>query len=302
MTHATMRRGFYSRAEWALMSEPAIGVRTATGVEQLITQTGAIQNYAVGSRIEAGLSVYRYGLAGAAILALGVLCQAPVPTAGEHDLSPNANHAAGVFVVTVTTGAAVGLNEYAGGWMHVNDGTGQGQVYRILSHPANAGAALCAFTLIDPVTTGLETANTLCALTANPYTATIITVAPPTAQLIGVPVVSVAATEYGWFQTRGPAAVLTQGTLYVHQQVRPSATVVGAVAHAIQQFRTGSTGAAAHGAGPFFEDSQAAAIAPRLADGVGGATYDTGSLQVIVGKVIRVEVNGDYSLIDLTLE
>lgn len=302
MTTAAMRRGFYTRAEWAQMSEPAIGVRTAAGVEQLITQTGAIQNYAVGSRIELGPSVYRYGLAGGVNLALGVLCQAPVPTAGEHDLSPNADHAAGVFVVTLTTGAAVGLNEYAGGWMHVNDGTGQGQVFRILSHPANAGAALCAFTLLDPVTTALETANTLCALTANSYTAAIIHPAPPTAQLIGVPVVAIDLAEYGWFQTRGPASVLTDGIVYIHQQVRPSATVNGAVCHAIQQLRTGSTVAGAHGAGPFFEDSEAAPIAPRLADGVGAAFYDIGSLQTIIGKVMRVEVDTDYSLVDLTLE
>ena len=127
-----MKRGFYSRAEWAQMAEPAIGVRTLTGVEQLITQTGAVQNYDVGSRIELGPSVYRYGLVGAAPLALGVLCQAPVPVAAQHDLSPNADHAAGVLIVTLVVGAGgVVANAYAGGWMHVNDGTGQGQAFRI---------------------------------------------------------------------------------------------------------------------------------------------------------------------------
>lgn len=299
-----MKRGFYSRAEWAQMAEPAIGVRMPAGVEQLITQTGAIQNYAVGSRIELGPSVYHYGLAGVANIALGVLCQAPVPAALEHNLSPNADHAAGVFVVTLTTGGAVGLNAYAGGWLHVNDGTGQGQVLRILSHPATVGAAVCAFTCLDPLTTGLVSAgpDSLCALTANPYTAAIIHPAPPTAQLLGVPVVAIDATEYGWFQTRGPAAVLTDGVLYIHQHVCVG-TVAGSVRHAIQEVTMGPTGAAAGSdAGAFADDSARAALAFRNEDAVANHTYDIASLVTIIGKVMRVEATGDYSLIDLALE
>ena len=158
-------------------------------------------------------------------------------------------------------------------------------------------------TLLDPVTTGLVAAgpDSLCAVTANPYTTTIITTAPPGAQLTGVPVVAMAAGEYGWFQTRGPASVLTDGVLYIFQQVKPG-TVAGSVAHANQAVRTGSTVIAACVNGAIMEDSAGAALVVRASDTATTEIFDIGSLATIVGRVMRVEVGGDYSLIDLTLE
>jgi hypothetical protein len=298
--------GFYTRAELEQIANQIIGERLPGQPEQLITEVSATQRFALGAVKDIGLSRYRYGQAGAVNIALGVLCQSPVPAVAQHDLVPLASYAVGTKVVGLTIGAAnIAANEYAGGWLHVNDGTGQGQCLRILSHPAALAGATCLFTLIDPITTAFDVANTLCALTANPYDGAIIHPSPPTAKLVGVPVVAINANLYGWFKTRGPAAVLTDGTLYIYQQVRPSATVDGAVAHAIQQATTGSTAVAAMDAGKtgaLAEDSAGAETVVRLGETAVDTSYDLGSLQTIVGRVMRVEADTDYSLIDLCLE
>jgi len=293
----------YTRNQFTQVLETILGKRAIGRPDQQIYEVSSVQNFELGARKEVGVSVYQYGLAGAVDLALGVLCQAPVPAAAHHDLVPAASYAAGVYIVTLTLGATpLAANEMAGGWLHVNDGTGQGQVFEILSHPAALAAATCAFTLKTPITTAFNAANTLCALTANPYRAVIIHPGPPTAQLVGVPVAAIPAANYGWFQTRGPAAVLTQGTLYIYQQVKPAPATAGAVAHANQQFRTGSTAAAACGNGALVEDSAAAETAVRFANSAVDTDYDLGTLVTIVGRVMRVEVSTDYSLIFLTLE
>jgi len=293
----------FTRNQFTAVMEAMLGERRVGRPDQAICEVSTIQNFELGTPRVIGECKYRYGLAGAVDIALGVLCQAPVPAAVHHDLVPLASYAAGVRLVGLTIGAAnIAADEYAGGCLHVNDGTGQGQVKKILSHPAALSGATCVFTLVDPLTTALDIALSLCAITRNPYNQAIIHPSPPTAQLVGVPVAAIVAGRYGWFQTRGPAAVLTQGTLYIYQQVRPSATIDGAVAHAIQQITMGSTAAAACGNGTLLEDSAGAETVVRLATAVADATYDIGSLQTIVGRVMRVEVDTDYSLIYLMLE
>lgn len=295
----------YSRNQFNAVMEAILGERLTGRPDQGITEVSTIQNFQLGARKQIGQSIYRYGLAGAVDIPLGVLCQAPVPAAVHHDLVPSASYAASVRLVELTIGAAaITANEYAGGWLHVNDGTGQGQVFRILSHPAAAGGATCVFTLVDPITTAFDVANTLCAITANPHSLAIIHPSPPTAQLVGVPVAAIAAGSYGWFQTRGPAAVLTDGILYIYQQVRPSDSVNGAIKHAIQEITVGAEAAIGTKMAKIADSAGADSVgAITGTDGAyGSATIDIGSLQTIVGRVMRVEVDTDYSLIFLTLE
>jgi len=312
-------KGFYTRAELEQIANQIIGARLPGQADQLITEISTTQRFELGTPKDIGLSRYRYGQAGAVNIPLGVLCQAPVPGANHHDLVPAASYPVGTKKVTLTLGATpLAANEMAGGWMHVNDGTGQGQVFRILSHPAALAGASCEFTLIDPITTAFNAADTLCALTPNPYKAAIIHPSPPTAQLVGVPVVAITANYYGWFKTRGPAAVLTQGTLYIYHSVVPSATVDGAVM-AASHSHTALNLVAADGV----RDIAAGDDMQKLRDGAGNAIDTaevstggavTGAKDAVIptstdivhsdeiGKVMRVEVDTDYSLIWLTLE
>ena len=295
----------YSRAEWTQIAEQVLGQRLPGRPDQGITVVSTVQNFQLGAPRKVGMSAYRYGSVGAVDLALGVLCQAPVPAAVHHDLVPSASYAAGIRLVELTIGAAnIAANEYAGGWLHVNDGTGQGQAFRILSHPAALSGATCVFTLIDPVTTAFDVADTLCAITANPHRLAIIHPSPPTAKLVGVPVVAMGAGTFGWFKVRGPAAVLTDGTVYIYQQVAPSASVDGAVKHAIQEITVGAEEAIGTKMAKMVDSAGAASVGAITGTDAayGDATIDIGSLQTIVGRVMRVEADTDYSLIDLTLE
>lgn len=290
----------YTRNQFNAVMEAILGERLVGRPDQAVYEVSAVQNFALGASRQEGASLYRYGLAGAAPIALGVLCQAPAPAGVHHDLVPAASYLAGTRTVVLTIGAAnIAADEYAGGWLHVNDGTGQGQRFKILSHPAALANALCAFTLVEPITTTFAIANTLCAITRNPYNQAIIHPAPPTSKLVGVPVAAIGAGLFGWFQTRGPAAVLTAGTLYIYQQVRPGA-VAGSVSHAIQQFVVNAQAGIGANAGPVQDSAGGATVVTFV--GGNAATYDLGSLQTIVGRVMRVEVDTDYSLIDLTLE
>ena len=53
--------------------------------------------------------------------------------------------------------------------------------------------------------------------------------AAETGAIVGCPVVDMALSAYGWFQTYGPAAVLTSGTLVLGHNVMRSDTAAGAV-------------------------------------------------------------------------
>jgi hypothetical protein len=89
----------------------------------------------------------------------------------------------------------------------------------------------------------------------------------PTAWLTGVPPIAVTAAYYFWNQVKGPACVLTEGTLVAGKTVVPSTSVDGAVAP------------------------------PALTAGTPNTGYD----QQICGTVITVNVTNEYSLINLAI-
>ena len=104
-------------------------------------------------------------------------------------------------------------NEYADGYIYINDGPGQGEIYRILSHPAHDASddATCVFTLDE--SQGLKvqaTTSTLVGLVYNPYYNVAIIDGDGTriSRPLGVSTAPVTANYYTWIQTSGYAAVL----------------------------------------------------------------------------------------------
>jgi hypothetical protein len=67
---------------------------------------------------------------------------------------------------------------------------------------------------------------------SDPWSGLVVAPAAETGAVMGVPVVDMALSAYGWFQTHGPAAVLTVGTLVLGHNAVRSATVAGGVAPA----------------------------------------------------------------------
>lgn len=180
--------------------------------------------------------LYRFALNGAANVAAARLCQAGAVNVANHaNCTIQAANNVGDYLVSITLGAtSVAANEYADGYLFVNDAgadtTTEGFLLRIKSHPAASASGTLVVTLYEdsPVVIAMTT-NTQVTLYHPDYYATIIHPSPPTAPLAGVTSVAVLANAYYWAQRKGPCCVLTEGTLVQGRSVMPSSTTDGAV-------------------------------------------------------------------------
>ena len=179
---------------------------------------------------------WRYAQNGAVALDAAVLVQKPiVESNADHTDMAVDTPAIGDVTVTVTNGGntAIVVNEFKDGWLHVNDGTGEGHAYRIKSHPAAATSATCAITLYDedPIVVAFVAATTV-SLTNHPGYKVIVNPAPTTGKVYGVTNMAITAAYFFWAQYKGPAAVKTDGSaaLANGMPVRASEDDDGAVA------------------------------------------------------------------------
>jgi len=192
--------------------------------------SGASQLFPLGSRLLYGNTVYRYGKMGAGALTAGKCVTHAASIAHHFDLTPTAGVAAGETAISVeTAGTDITLNQYAGGYLYVNDAAGEGQMLRIRSNPAHdhSDDASIIITTYDDLATAITTSSRV-TLIADPLSALIGQAATTTGATMGVTVVDMAATHYGWFAVSGPATVLTSGTLVVGNHAVPLGAV-GAV-------------------------------------------------------------------------
>lgn len=173
---------------------------------------------------------WRYVKAGTSNLVLGNVIQSPAEATGNQSRIVAAA-AVGDTVITTTDTVTVTANEYAGGWIVVTGeaSTGTGGQYRIKSHPA-ATAAVCAFTLEDPVQVAL-TATTQVDIVKNPYNGVIQMPTTYSGAVVGVASNEITASQYGWIQVEGVAAVKNDsaGAVVVGNLVVASKTTVGSV-------------------------------------------------------------------------
>ena len=104
---------------------------------------------------------------------------------------------------------------------------------KIASNPAHdhSDDPSVVITTYDALATAVATSSKVSLIT-DPWSAVLVAPAAETGAVIGCPVVDMAASAYGWFQTYGPAAVLTVGTIVLGHNVVRSATVAGGVAPA----------------------------------------------------------------------
>jgi len=189
----------------------------------------------LGSVLYYGDRVFRYGLVGGVALTAGKLVQTIVGTKADHqDLAPTAAVAAGEYEISVeTAGTDLTLNQYAGGYLYVNDGDGEGQCLKIKSNPVHdhSDDPSVVITCHDALATAIATSSKV-SLMSDPWSGLVVAPAAETGAVMGCPLVDMALSAYGWFQTYGPAAVLTVGTVVLGHNVVRSATVAGGVAPA----------------------------------------------------------------------
>ena len=186
---------------------------------------------------------YRFANIGGTAIATARVCQSEVPGANFDELVVPAAEAAEETTVEITNGATtIAANLFNEGYINVEDDAGEGHLYKIKSHEVE-GAGSANFDVniergkfYDDDAGGNKhglvvawTSATTVGLTRNPYDDVIIHPSPPTAAVVGCTPRALAANKFGWLQVKGPASVLTEGTLVIADSVQPSSSADGAV-------------------------------------------------------------------------
>ena len=185
--------------------------------------SGLTKLFPLGSRLLYGNTVYAYGRLAAVAVTAGKCVTHAASIAHHFDLTPTAGVAAGETAISVeTAGTDITLNQYAGGYLYVNDAAGEGQMLRIESNPAHDHSAdpSIVITCYDDLATAITTSSRI-TLIPDPRSAQIVQAATTTGATLGVTVVDMAASAYGWFSVSGPATILTSGTLVVGNHAVP---------------------------------------------------------------------------------
>ena len=185
--------------------------------------SGLTQLFPLGSRLLYGNTVYAYGRLAAVAVTAGKCVTHAASIAHHFDLTPTAGVAAGETAISVeTAGTDITLNQYANGYLYVNDAAGEGQMLRIKSNPAHDHSAdpSIVITCYDDLATAITTSSRI-TLIPDPRSGQIVQAATTTGATLGVTVVDMAASAYGWFSVSGPATVLTSGTLVVGNHAVP---------------------------------------------------------------------------------
>ena len=199
--------------------------------------------YNLGRRLELfDGRVFRYCNFDAAVT-VGKMVGADQSTGAADEISDGtiATATAGSTVVTLTASGSAGppadfqgveANDYAGSYLHITDGDGEGFTYRIKSNGAASSDAV-AFTLYDPIVTALATGATDWAISASRYNNCHITDATQGTLVdlfpTGVTMVGVTSGYFAWVQTRGQATCLADGTITEGNQLTLSDGTNGAV-------------------------------------------------------------------------
>ena len=197
---------------------------------------GTTQLFPLGTELHQGENAYRYVFMGGAVTA-GLLVQQPAGIVANH--SQNTTTATTAVTTSDTTDISIEtagdtdltLNQYQDGYLYINDADGQGQSWKVKSHPAHnhGDDPSVVITVYGRLTTALATGskNTLI---ANPYKDVIVAPATESGAAIGATVIDSADDNYCWVQFKGPKAMLVSNAVLVTgQNVVRSTTDAGAV-------------------------------------------------------------------------
>lgn len=174
--------------------------------------------YAVGSKIvRQDGNEYVYSHFGAAVTA-GAMCSQDLSESSLLDVNVVAPETsasgtdgnAGTKYIQITE--TVTADQFAGGYISIEDDAGEGHLYRIKGNtatgdPVTGDARIELYDAIVVTLTTDTTANIQGSLYANLEASTTTDIA-----VAGVSVRAQAITQYGWVQVAGVASVLTSGT------------------------------------------------------------------------------------------
>ncbi len=171
---------------------------------------------------------FRYAKAGASALVVGNLLQGPALVSNHVGITATAAAAVGDRTVSATLGAtAATKDQYADGYLLVQSAAGG--MIPIAGHDAVASAGVITVKLKTGLRIAVATTANNIDLVTNPFSGVIQNPTTQTGAPVGVAVSAIAAAGFGWVQTAGPAAVLTDGTVVLGDSVMPSNGTAGAV-------------------------------------------------------------------------
>ena len=172
--------------------------------------------------------VFYYGQTDGAQTA-GAICQSAV-SIPNHDMDLGVNTASvGDKSLSITLGGTLATeDQYKDGYVYVNDGTGQGHLYKIRQHDAIASGGEGTFNLYDGDTIAVAfEAASLVGLAKNPYHDFLVFPTTATGHPVGVAATDFDDDDFGWLQTWGPAAVLCDVAFVIGNHVRVSDNTAG---------------------------------------------------------------------------
>ena len=183
---------------------------------------------------------FKYAKCGGVALAAGVLLQSAVKGSAASDLincvlTGTTPVVAGSTTMTVTlanSGSTYGLaaNELTGGFLNVNDATGEGYQYKVKSNTALATTVAGIVELADPLRLAVVAASSEVTLQPSEFNGAIISPTTVTGLPLGIsPVAVTLAAPYFWCQTYGNAIGL-QGSVWVlGNYLSPSLSTAGSI-------------------------------------------------------------------------
>jgi hypothetical protein len=139
--------------------------------------------------------------------------------------------AAGSHYVEVTATPA-NTQTFAGGYLGVTGGTGQGYMYRIKSSSATGtpSTSRCRLQLFEPLAVAIDTTSDL-SIIGSPYANLEAATFTADALVVGVTMAAPSANSFAWVQTKGLALCLQDAeTAVIGQSVFLSTATAGAVA------------------------------------------------------------------------
>jgi len=215
---------------------------------------------------------FRYQKAAAVALNAAYCNQSAVGTANwQNEAQTNGSAwAIGDVVVTAVLASTATKDQFIGGYLTVEDGTGEGQMYLIKSNKAGTANATSGYDIqitladVDGIRVATATSSEV-TVTLNKYSDVVVFPTDPTGVATGVNLTAVTASYYFWGQTVGPCPV-----------------VVGATDTIVVGDAVGIATATTAGA---------ACLLDVAADG-----------DVLLGYVMRAAATGETALIDLHLE
>lgn len=207
------------------------------GVQNFISS--ATQQHPLGTRgrTQDGC-MYVYARAGASDLVAGNVIQSAAIIAGHLTLAPHTTTGGttpGSTSIAVTCVSAVSTGFYNDGYAIVASGSGQGTRYLIANCPVVSTGATGVFTLygedaIPTITNMTIATSSKISLVPNPYMNVIQAPATTASNgIAGVCTYPITATQFGWLQTWGLAAVLSNDTAAAGAPVVGVATTAGRV-------------------------------------------------------------------------